>query len=139
MGDLLPRIVTGGAVNNERDRLDPLFRGTNVAAEACARSSGLDASTIAGWRSFFLEWQRLHAQRYEWYSPGMANEWDLTQQYAKDLEGWQSTLAQKCSLGVPQVRPTDDPEKGLDLSALKWVAGAAIVVAGVYALKTVLP
>lgn len=133
IGDVLPRVVWPTDVDREKGRLHPLFLATDLAVQNCAKLSDAER---AGWRNFYGEWQGFHGR--ETPLLGAANEWDLSQQYAKDLASWQVTLAQKCVLAGPMVRPTDDPEKSIDLSALKWVAGAAIAVAAVYALKTVL-
>lgn len=134
VGDVLPRIVYPSDVDREKQRLHPLFLATDRAVAAC---SSLSAAERAGWQAFYVSWEGFRARETPLF--GAANEWDLSQRFAIDLAGWQVTLATKCALAGPMVKPTDNPDAPTDLSALKWVAGAAIVVAGVYALKTIMP
>lgn len=136
VGDLLPRVVWPSDVDREKARLDPAFTLTNVAAEGCAAAGTLDAATLAGWRAFFAEWTTFRSRATPTF--GSANEWDLAQQYARDLSNWQTTLRAKCTVPGPPVLPTDDPDRQVDLSAVKWVAAAIVVAAVVYGATRIL-
>lgn len=122
MGDLLPRVVWPSDVDREKARLHPSFIATDLAVKQCS----LDGPTLQGWNAFFADWDAFRGRETPWF--GSANEWDLAQKYAVDLEGWRAVLREKCEIAGPDVKPTDTG----DLGWVKWVAGAVAVVGIAY-------
>lgn len=128
IGDLLPRIVWPSDVDREKSRLHPSFVATDLAVKQCP----LDPATHSGWNAFYAEWHTFKNRETPTF--GAANEWDATQRYAVDLEGWRSVLREKCELAGPDVKPTDTG----DLGWVKWVAGAAAAVGIAYTVGPLL-
>ncbi len=129
MGNLVT-IVFPSDVDREKARLDPSFRTTDASVQACAAMS---TATRSGWASFYASWRAFADRPTEFFST--AREWDETQKYASDLAGWQAAIkGERCSV----VGPAVGGDAGPDLSALKWVAAAAIVVSVVYGARLVL-
>lgn len=122
IGDVLPRVVWPGDVADYVARLDPQMRATDAAARAC---SSLPASTLSAWSEFFSSWGKFKADASCFF--GCANKFDACAQFERELSAWQELIGKSCKLvGPPVSAPPDD-------SAIKWIAGAVIVVAVVYA------
>jgi hypothetical protein len=120
-----------GQVDDEKARLDPSFRATHAAVQACA---GLSPATQSGWVQFYASWRELADRASPFF--GACIEMDQVEKFARDLGGWQATMrTTRCDVPGPNPAPVDAPA---DFSAVKWVAAAAIVVAGVYAARLVL-
>jgi hypothetical protein len=131
IGDILPTFVYPSDVDREKARLDPSFRATEETARACAQMTG---AMRAGWDTFYAEWRGFADRATPLF--GSANEWDLTQKFARDLAGWQESIrGVRCGVPGPNPLPV---ETTADTSWIKWAAAATIVVAGVYAARMVL-
>jgi hypothetical protein len=144
----LPRVIWPSDVDREKARLDSFFRGMDAAARACrsiARAPDKTADDavrlsrlLDTWNVFYLQWRAFADTRTPLF--GSANQWDLSQQYAKDLEHWQAAIAAACGpTGVPTVLPTDEPTKKNEFveawtPIVKWGAIALLAAGATYGL-----
>ncbi len=126
IGGILPDVVYPSDVTKRKARIDPSMVATDAAVKACA--AVLPAERLA-WDAFYANWRAWFATPEPWFF-GAANDWEETKALEAQLAGWQAELRQKCSIPGPVVQ--DDTI--LDLSGLKWVAGAGIAIAAAYLL-----
>lgn len=129
IGDWLPTVVWPSDVEAKKRQLDPSWRATSGAVEQCAR---LDPATVKAFRDDANAWRAFYDEPVPTF--GAANKWEEAKKFEQRLADWQDKLARLCALPSPNVRP----DQGPDTSALKWVAGAVIVAAIVYGVRTVL-
>lgn len=132
MGGLLPTVVWPSDVDALKRKYDPDFVATDAAVKACG--SKLDAPTAKAWSDFYASWRAFFAESTPLF--GSANKYDEANGYAESLAHWQGMLGPLCTLAAPAIVPPS-VQAANELDALKWLAGAAIVVAAVYALRTV--
>ena len=132
MNGLLPTIVWPSDVDALKRQLNPDMTSTDAAVAACTT---LDASTRSAWADFYAAWKSFYAESTPLF--GSANKYDEAQSYQERLAAWQSILRASCTLPGPMVVP---PSKGDESAAsvIKWAAAAAIVVAVVYGVRTVI-
>jgi hypothetical protein len=123
---LLPTIVWPSDVDAYRRKVDPDMRATDAAVKLCTLAEGVRA----GWDAFFKSWVSFFNETGCGFLVfGCANKFDEARDYEKKLAEWQAELQAKgCALNSPKVRPPEAP----DLSPLKWVAGAAALIAIAY-------
>ena len=129
IGGMLPEIVWPSDVRERKLRIDPSMVATDAAVERCG---ALAPGEREAWKAFYAAWRVWFAAPEPlWF--GASNDWENTKALEGQLAGWQAQLRSKCEIPGPVV--VDDT--GLDLSGLKWVAAAVIVVAAVYGVKTI--
>jgi len=126
IGDWLPKLVGPADVRRLKERLQPSMLATNAAVKTC---TALSTGEREAWRIWFAAWSVWYATPEPWLF-GASNEYDETQVYEAQLAAWQEQLRQKCTIPGPVVKD----ETTLDLSGLKWVAGAIIVGAVAYTI-----
>jgi hypothetical protein len=105
MEDAMP-FVTGSDVQAMKDRLNPSFVATHAAVHACA---GAPPASVLAWDVFFASWNAfLHVDETAWLNQlGAGGRADLTEQYGKDLVGWQAQIqGWRCQLLAPPVVPS---------------------------------
>jgi hypothetical protein len=132
--DNFQAILTADQVVPFRTRIGAEFDRTNAAVLACGT---LSPEERAAWNATYAGWRALAAQDVTWWNANSVARSMCAMGLA--LERERETLRAKCVAVGPSIvvnQPHDPSELP---SVLKWVAGAAIVVAGVYALKTILP
>ena len=124
----LPDVVWPSDVDAYKRKIDPSYRATNAAALACA---SLPPGVLAGWAAHFDSWAKFAAVETPTF--GSSNHWELAHQYEAQLLEWQNAFAAAgCSLNSPKVQPPDRSATPVDLSWLKWVAAAVVVVGVAY-------
>lgn len=126
-------------VRELKDALNPSVQALDGDVRGCA---GLDDATRAAWRAFKDTWDKWFAAEESFWRSGQ--QMDRTEQYAKEIRGWQDKIAgARCHMSAPPI----DPNKpslfgsgaGGDLEGtIKTVAIAGAFVAGVVALRTVM-
>lgn len=126
IGDWLPKIVGPADVRRLKERLQPSMLATDAAVKTCDK---LSPGEREAWRVWFAAWSVWYATPEPWLF-GASNEYDETQVYEAQLAAWQEQLRTKCAIPGPVVKD----ETTLDLSGLKWVAGAVIVGALAYTI-----
>lgn len=122
-------------VRREKARIDVPMQSTH-ASTACPQ---LPAATRGAWTQFYLAWAAFRDEDPGWFGSGAA--YDEALAYERRLIAWQTEIARHCAIIGPVVKPTDAPSADVGETtsdAIKWVAGAAIVVALVYGVRTVL-
>jgi hypothetical protein len=122
-GGWLPTIVWPSTVDDAKRKLDPDMRATDATVTHCAQ---LPTGQQLAWADFYGAWRRLADAETPTF--GAANVYDEVQSYESRLHAWQKLIAEACKLNAPGVTPNAGP----DTSAIKWVAGAAALVAIAY-------
>ncbi len=123
----LPDVVWPSDVDAYKANLDPKYKATDAAARQCGT---LAPAVLAAWVQQASSWQAFAAQSTPTF--GSSNHWELAHKFETELLDWQNKLtASGCALNSPKVAP---PDRGAppDLSWLKWVAAAVVVVGVAY-------
>lgn len=124
----LPDVVWPSDVDNYKRKIDPGYLATDAAAHACA---SLSPGVLAGWSAQFDAWRKFSAAETPIF--GSSNHWELAHQFEAQLLDWQNTLVSAgCPLNSPKAAPPDRSATPVDLSWLKWVAAAVVVVGVAY-------
>lgn len=127
-------IVSADQVVPFRTRIGGEFDRTDAVVKLCA---ALSPEERAAWNATYAGWQALAAQDVSWLNANAIARSMCAMGAA--LEREREALRTKCAAVGPS-KVVNQPHEASELgSTLKWVAGAAIVVAGVYALKSFLP
>lgn len=122
----LPDVVWPSDVDAYKANLDPKYKATDAAAHAC---SSLAPGILAAWSQQFASWSAFAAQVTPTF--GSSNHWELAHKFELELLDWQNKIGATCELNSPKVTPPDRNGPA-DLSWLKWVAAAVVVVGVAY-------
>lgn len=127
-------ILSADQVAPFRARIGGEFARTDAAVQACG---SLSPEERAAWNATYATWQALAAQDVGiWNANAVARSMCAM---GAGLEREREAFRQKCGAVGPS-RVVNVPHEANELgSAVKWIAGAAIVVAAAYAIKTVMP
>ncbi len=111
---------------------DTEIRSLAADYEQSSRTGAIDSDALASFNTFYNEWADYHDGLgfLNFLSGGTVG---TLQSYRLRANGWRSALVSsggRTSSPAPTNLPSDKPSELA--SALRWVAGAAIVVAGVY-------
>jgi hypothetical protein len=110
-------------------RIDVHMESTNDTVAHCA---GLSTAEVENWHRFYAAWKKEIGTPVALFGTG--KRWDTACAFSRELSGTRDKLKQQCALVGPEDLPQ---QKGLDLSALKWVAAAVIVVGVGYGIRSV--
>ncbi len=119
-------------VTDLKRRIDPSMTATDIAVQRCSK---LNDGERASWAAFFKAWVAFRDSDVPWF--GSAAKYDEADAYRVQLGGWQELLGDKCPIAGPRVGT--EPESAAAASLIKWVAVAAIVVAGAYTVGSLVP
>jgi len=136
-------ILTPGNIKNNADQ-------TNSEVWALARdyskaiaTGAINHAQLASFKDYFNEWGKFYGSLDSWYGSipfvgplTWAGTYDRIQEYRSRLVAWRNLLVRAggaTSSPAPVLPPKDDGGSNM----IKWVAGAAIVVGGAYALGKV--
>lgn len=122
--------LSGEAIDDFKARLSPWFESTAAAIAACG---GLAPEERAAWSLFYASWIKHRDTKTSWFFAFEA--WRATCIFARSLDAWRQKLAGTACV-VPGPSTIDVP-KSETASVVKWVAGAAIVVALAYGIGVV--
>jgi len=140
IGDIAPMIlacdrggqfISSASVQEIRDFLNPQFETTNAAVIGCAN---LDKPTRDAWNAFYGSWKLATAAAPSWIW-NVSTEWNTACDYSRQLTGWRETLARSCSVPGPAPQKLEGDTLP---QAIKWAAFAAIGIAAVVAIRTVI-
>jgi hypothetical protein len=132
MGALLPRAVYPSDVGRLKDAIDPSMRATDVAVKNCP---GVTPAERAAWDAFFAAWVKYRDEPLPWLF-GAANLYDLGEAFQAQLAQWQAQLKGRCTVPGPAVVDPHAEDEG-QASVIKWAAGAVIVVAIAWGVRSV--
>lgn len=138
MGWHVLKLVTPGDVDDFRNRLDVTITALDGAVQKCA---GLDAPTRDAWSRFLGAWRAFKNEEASWLHA--LGQYETTEAYEQDAAKWQDLIAHaSCALPSPRVQPGSNegapPRDGESASStFKWIAIAALAIAGAIGMKAV--
>lgn len=112
-----------------RRRIYVLMRSTDDSVTHC---EALSPDERRDWDRFFLSWQEEAAFPVGMFEAG--KRWASACAFSSELSSRRDELKKKCVLVGPEDIPKPPP---FDLSPLKWVAGAVIVIGVAWTVRSV--
>lgn len=129
-------IVWPSEVISEKARIGGVARSVDATISACYGAT--DPKYLA-WRALYASWGAFEAKEVPWFGSG--GEYDLAQQFERQIAAFAAQAkADGCS-GVPNITPRVDADAERQeaiTSAVKYAAVGVVAVAAVVALKTFL-
>lgn len=129
-------VVWPSEVASEKARIGGIARSVDATMAACYGAG--DPKYIA-WRALFASWTMFEAKEVPWFGSG--GEYDLAQQYERQIAGFADQAKADGCRGVPSIKPRGDSDAERQeaiTSAVKFAAVGVVAVAAVVALKSFL-